>query len=113
MEGPDGRFVYYTQAPSRGALWRVPSTGGSAVKLLDDVMRSAFDVVDDGIYYLAESSGQSRLEFLDFATNRSSIVADDLGRVQPFLAVAPDRRTILYTRVDASGDDLMLVNRFR
>jgi Tol biopolymer transport system component len=112
MEGPDGRFLYYTQAP-RGALWRIPSAGGSAVKVLDEEIRSAFNVVENGIYYIAESSGQSRLQFLDFATNRSSIVADDLGRTQPFLAVAPDRRTILYTRVDASGDDLMLVNRFR
>jgi Tol biopolymer transport system component len=111
IEGRDGSFVYYTQAPARAPLWRIPSAGGTAVRLLDEVI--AFDVVENGIYYTNESAGQARLQFLDFATNRSSIVAEDLGRIQPFLAVAPDRRTILYSRVDSSGDDLMLVNNFR
>jgi hypothetical protein len=50
---------------------------------------------------------------LDFATGRLMTVARNLGTVRPLLTATPDGRTILYTREDSSGDDLMLVENFR
>ena len=49
----------------------------------------------------------------DFATRRSVTVARNLGNVDVGFTVSPDGRTILYSRVDSSVDDLMMVENFR
>ena len=66
-----------------------------------------------GIYYIDQPSGESRLRFFDFATGKSTTVARNLGVVHLGLTASPDGRTILYSRVDSSVDDLMLVENFR
>ena len=67
-----------------------------------------------GIYYTDQPSGETRLEYFDFATRKSTTVAGNLGNV--FLAsltASADGRAILYARVDSSVDDLMRVENFR
>jgi hypothetical protein len=113
-ESPDGAYIYYTQtsgAPS--ALWRLPAVGGQPVKILDGVVWRAYAVLDKGIYYIDQPAGEARLQFYDFATRRSTTVARPLGDVRYGLTASPDGRTILYSRVDSSVDDLMLVENFR
>ena len=66
-----------------------------------------------GVYYLDTPSGETRLQYFDFATRRSTTVARNLGNMDACLAVSPDGRTILYSRMDSSVDDLMLVEDFR
>ena len=111
---PDGAYVYYTQTPiAPSALWRLPSGGGQPVKVLDGVVSRAFFVLEKGIYYIDQPAGEARLQFFDFAAGRSTIVARNLGRVSNGLTASRDGRAILYTRVDSSVDDLMLVENFR
>ena len=59
-------------------------------------------------------SGETRLQYFDLATRTPTTVARNLGNVfiGP-LTASEDGRTILYTRVDSSVDDLMLVENFR
>jgi len=126
FESPDGAYVYYNQsmdAPS--ALWRVPTSGGAPVKVLDGVVRGAFAVLDRGIYYIARApadggllsldrpAGDARLQYFDFATHKTTSVVHDLGNVFLGLTASPDGRTMFYSRVDSSLDDLMLVENFR
>jgi Tol biopolymer transport system component len=114
FEAPNGAYVYYTQAmDTASALWRLPTSGGQPVKVLEGVVLRAFAVLERGVYYIDRPSGEARLQFFDFATGRSTIIARNLGLISVGLTASPDGRTILYSRVDSSVDDLMLVENFR
>ena len=126
LESPDGAYLYYTQTADKPSpLWRLPTSGGVPVKVLEGVVLNAFVVLEGGIYYIDRPSGEggiysidrpsgeTRLQYFDFATRRSTTVARNLGNVDTGLTSSPDGRTILYTRVDSSVDDLMLVENFR
>jgi serine/threonine protein kinase len=114
FESPDGSSVYYTQTPGApSALWRVPAAGGQPVRVLEGVVEFAFAVLDKGIYYIDQPSHETRLQWYDLATGRSTTVARDLGDVGQGLTVSPDGRTILYTKLEAPVNDLMLVENFR
>jgi len=65
------------------------------------------------IYYVDQPSGDARLQFFDFAAGRSATVARDLGPPSYGLTSSPDGRTILYTQVDSSVNDLRLMEDFR
>lgn len=126
VESPDGRDLYYVEAAERpSAVWRVPVAGGTPVKVLDGVIFGDFDVVDGGIYYIDRASGlpgsffvdrargETRLQYFDFATRKTTTIAHNLGAVGPGFSVSRDGRTIIYSRVDSSVDELMLVEDFR
>jgi hypothetical protein len=126
FESPDGAYLYYVETRDRPSpVWRLPTSGGVPVKVLEGVVLFNFVVLEGGIYYIDRPSGEggirgidrpsgeTRLQYFDFATRRSTTVARNLGNVFIGLTVSPDGRTILYTRVDSSVDDLMLVDNFR
>jgi hypothetical protein len=96
-----------------GVLWRLSVKSGEPVKLTDGVLSTAFDVVDSGIYYLEQVGGETNLRYFDFATHHSIVAAGNLGVAGLGLSASRDGRTILFSRVDSSVDDLMLVENFR
>ena len=117
FESPDGAQLYYTQtATAPSALWRLPVSGGRPVKVLEGVVRRAFVILEKGVYYAsleAPSQPGAKLLYFDFATGKSTSVAT-LGReIDLGLTATADGRTILYTKVDSSVNDLMLVENFR
>lgn len=116
IESSDGAYLYYVESTTTdrpGPLWRLPLKGGEPVKLVEGVVSTSFAVLDGGIYYLERLAGETRLQYLDFATRRSTTVAGKLGNVGFGLTASRDGRAILYSRVDSSVDDLMLVENFR
>jgi TolB protein len=116
LESHDGRDLYYVAARERSSsLWRMSLGGGEPVKLLDSVVHGNFDVVEGGLYYMAANGPgrEARLEYLDFSTGQSTTVARDLGPVAFGLSASPDGRTIYFSRIDSSVDELMLVDNFR
>ena len=79
------------------------------------------DVVEGGIYFLERVGGTGaapdrriRLQVLrSSATRKVVTTVDDLGPVALGLSASRDGRTIFFTRVESSADELMLVDDFR
>jgi Tol biopolymer transport system component/DNA-binding winged helix-turn-helix (wHTH) protein len=126
FESPDGAYLYYNETmETPSPLWRQPVSGGAPVKVLDGVVRAAFAVIERGIYYIDRPSGEggllytdqpageTRLQYFDLATRKTTTVAGNLGNVFLGLTASKDGRTIFYSRVDSSVDDLMVVDNFR
>lgn len=131
FESWDGSDVYYTQAATgSSSLWRIPASGGEPVKLLEDVTERAFSVLKEGIYYIEQqprptapqvivrpgpssSHVVARLRFFSFASQRLTTIADLAGIVSLGLSASPDGRMVLFSAIDSSANDLMLVENFR
>ena len=72
-------------------------------------------VIEKGIYYL-DLKKPPGINFFDIASHRVSRVFDlenRPARRAPGLAVSPDKKTILYTQLDALNNDIVLVENFR
>jgi len=119
FESADGRVLYYAKFDSPG-LWRVP-VGGGEESLVCDRLRpgywGAWAVADKGIYFInPEAEPRAAIEFFSFATGQTTRIAlleKEPAKFTPNLTLSPDGRSILYTQLDQSGNDIMLVENFR
>jgi Tol biopolymer transport system component len=119
VESPEGKFIYYTnyypndQGDTR--LWRVPVGGGEEKQVLESVRWLDFAVVDRGIYFIPKvhADGSSSIQFFDFNQGTISTLARIDKPLGTGLSVSPDQRYFLYTQIDQSGSDMMLVENFR
>jgi Tol biopolymer transport system component len=118
FESPDGRFLYYAKGLVVPGLWRIPTNGGEEVQVISSLEAGYWGywaVVENGIYYL-DTTTKPAIAFLDITTNRITPVFDlENGPVEdaPGLAVSPDKKTILYTQLDTSYSDILLVENFQ
>ena len=79
----------------------------------DPIIRMAFDVVHDGIYYITpRGENLCEIRFHEFAARRSRMIAVIERPVAFGLSVSPDRKTFLFSR-PVTGSDLMMVENFR
>jgi Tol biopolymer transport system component len=114
-ENEDG-FLYYTKERRVAGIWRVPTGGGEETRVFD-LHKAGYwrhwTVHDQGIYF-ATAANPSRplVEFFNLVTGKVREVAaleKPIMAGTPGLAVSPDGRYLLYTQIDQSGRDLMLV----
>jgi Tol biopolymer transport system component len=116
LESTDGASLFYVDSPAMttaGALMRLPLKGGAPERIATDVDPMCFHVIEDGIYFIERHAGDAGLRYYDFGSRRSTLVAGNLGNVTFGLTASRDGRTIFFSRVDSSIDDLMLVDNFR
>jgi hypothetical protein len=117
QESPDGKFLYYLKGVSSlCSLWRMPVGGEHETKVLDSVYRFAgYAISQQGVYFFsqAEAGGRSEIRFCEFATGTTRNVLTVERPVDNHIAISPDNSAILYTQLDQSGSDLMLVENFR
>jgi Tol biopolymer transport system component len=118
VESPDGKFLYYDGGwPTDYSVWRRPTGGGKEIKVVDSLHPQAFAWValNDGVYFIskADEKGASHIRFKDVTTGSVRTIAPIERQVSQGLTVSPNRRSLLYSQVDESGSDLMLVENFR
>jgi Tol biopolymer transport system component/DNA-binding winged helix-turn-helix (wHTH) protein len=118
FESPDGKFLYYAKGQTVPGLWRIPTQGGEELEIISSLEAGYWGywaVVEKGIYYL-DLKKTPGINFFDIASHRVTRLFD-LGNPPvghaPGLAVSPDKKTILYTQLDALNNDIMLVENFR
>jgi dipeptidyl aminopeptidase/acylaminoacyl peptidase len=120
FESPDGRHFYYAKGREVAGLWRIPVDGGGESPVIDyhaaGFWRS-WSVTEKGIYFVtAEVAARPVIEFFSFAASDVTPVAVLERAIPPRLwglAVSPDRRWILYTQIDQSSGDIMMMENFR
>jgi Tol biopolymer transport system component len=123
FESADGKLIYYSKGIGLPDIWRVPAQGGEesfALELQKTGHRRAWAVAEQGIYFaVAETPPRSAVEFFSFVTGRvERPVAKLEGAISyscgpPGLTSSFDGRRLLYTRIDQSGSDIMLMENFR
>ena len=114
MESPDGKLFYFMRGMTSRSLWRVPVEGGEESQVIES-LKGGYEVVEDGIYFISEltpGAGAS-IQFLRFATGTVEHVLNFKGYASGGLSVSPDGRSILYSQMDQSEADIMLVENFR
>jgi Tol biopolymer transport system component/DNA-binding winged helix-turn-helix (wHTH) protein len=117
FESADGRWLYYAKDMARPtSIWRVPVGGGEETKVLDGLSYSFnFAVTEKGIHFLVRRGAPpvDSIEFFDLATRKTTLL-HTLDRTFWFgFALAPDERSILFSKIDSAGSDLMLVENLR
>jgi len=121
IESPDGKTVYYVKVPEMGpGLWSVPSTGGIEVRELGSVRFGYWTMSSTGIYFIdfdVVGDAPRPVRFFDFESRSVS----QIGSVEPTVswrntpgfAISPDSRWLLYSSLESTDADLMLVDNFR
>ncbi len=120
FESADGKTLYYAKGRSVPGIWQIPVAGGEESLTLDRDQAGfwrLWTVVEKGIYFATASTpSKPVIEFFDFATRKvTQVVAVEKGlnRSDPGLSVSPDRLWLLFTQLDQSGSDIVLVDNFR
>jgi eukaryotic-like serine/threonine-protein kinase len=111
----DGTSLYVSKGNGAGGIWRVPIDGGTPVRLVDRIYRYNFAPTDGGLYYIVgnENGAGGTLNYLDLTTGASRKILTIDKTLDLGLALSPDGQYLLFTQVDYTGDDLMMVDNFR
>jgi WD40 repeat protein len=94
FESPDGKWLYYSKDFFGSSLWKVPVEGG-----------------EEGVFF--NSAGGTSIQFFNFVTERTTLIAKSEKPAANGLTISPDRQWILFVQADQFGSDLMLVENFR
>jgi Tol biopolymer transport system component len=121
QESPDGTVIYYAKVPEAGpGLWSVSPDGRHETRMLDAVRFGYWAVLPAGIYFIdfEVPDGAARpVRFFDFRsrtiTQVGSVEATVSWHNTPGFAISPDGRMLLYSSLESTDADLMLVDNFR
>jgi Tol biopolymer transport system component len=111
-ESPDGKWLYFSGEGTDSSLRKMPAGGGEETQVLPSIKSWNFAVMDDGVYFLTGTGHRFAIEFLDFATGKTEVVAP-VGDGYFGFSVSPDRKWILYEQIIPSSSELVLADGFQ
>ncbi len=111
-ESPDGKWLYFSGEGADSRLQKMPVGGGEETQVLPSITSWNFAVMDDGVYFLTGTGHRYAIEFLDFATGKTEVVAP-VGQAYFGFSVSPDRKWILYDQTLPPSSELVLAEGFR
>jgi Tol biopolymer transport system component/DNA-binding winged helix-turn-helix (wHTH) protein len=116
IESSDGKLLYFPWNDGDANIMMLaldrPGATPEPVPGMPKISHEArWTLVPDGIYFTPQEKPRS-ISFYDFATRQTR----EIFRVDKDLAegmsISPDRRYMLYSQIDESNSDIMLVNHF-
>src|SRR5262249_52522250 len=114
LETTDGKFLLYTKALLNSNLWRLPLSAVTVIRVLGIVVLfNNLVFLRNTIYFHPLQGDTSSIRFLSLDTNTTSTIATFQKPLGEGLAASPDGKWLLYTQIDQSGSELMLVENFR
>jgi Tol biopolymer transport system component len=120
IEAPDGQYVYFVRfTEGQFRLWRIrpDGSGESMVSAMPPLNSDGYEwwPSKSGIYFYAYKDGKAEIDFLDLGTSRTRRVCTLDKPPAPWfggLSISPDGKWLLYSRIDETASDLMLVENF-
>jgi serine/threonine protein kinase/Tol biopolymer transport system component len=119
QESPDGKFIFYCKLHTNvgiRSLWKMPVEGGDETRVLESIYHGAsWAIHKEGIYFFSirDRQGRRDLSFYDFPTGGTRKILTVEKKPDLGICISPDGKTILYSELDESGSDLMLVENFK
>lgn len=112
---PDGTTLYYVKDDGNFGLWSMPVAGGTEKRLAENLYRYNFAVTASAVFFMSagDATHLPTIHKLDLATGRTRQLLQLDKRADLGLSVSPDGRYLLFSKLDYSGSDLMLVENFR
>lgn len=113
---PDGQVIYFTKAQYEAGIWKVnvDGTGEAPVKGLEHAGYWRFwTVTADGLYYVSRTPNPPyKIRFYDFKTQQTQGLTEiNLVPISVYsgFSVSPVDKRILFTQLDQSRSNIMLV----
>jgi Tol biopolymer transport system component len=106
----DGYWTYFTRSESLDTgLWRMPSGGGQETEVLPAIAGPNYEVVEKGIYFIAQSPQGVAIQFADLDGQSRRIISPVRPGYVGF-SVSPDRRWITYTETNPQTSELLMTD---
>jgi WD40-like Beta Propeller Repeat len=119
FESPDGKSVFYAKGRDLPGIWSVSAAGGE--RLVTDVLKPGYwgnwAVAQAGLFLIRPLPPEAaEVDVYEFFSGRVHRVAR-LEKDPPFsdsgFTVTKDGRKILYSQIDHSSSEIILVENFR
>jgi Tol biopolymer transport system component/DNA-binding winged helix-turn-helix (wHTH) protein len=114
-ESADGRFLYFSKLEQPG-IWKMSLIDGEEEQVLDQPESDRWfnwALSASGIYLISPiANEQGKLEYFDFRT-RTKTTIGLVEKASFGLALAPDGKSLLYSRNEFDESEIMLVKNFQ
>ena len=114
FETADGRALYFLGSPRGDEIWekRLPDGAERRVPEITEPV-DTWQVAQNGIYFVRRKKSIPELWFFQFETRSTKKIMDipDRGFMGE-ISINKDGKEMLYTQIDSSGMDIMLVRNF-